>query len=63
MTGGFDPGEDFYEDDEPVEQVIAAFERGAKFKTAKPLVLVELHGPRELLLTVNTACTNRLGWP
>jgi hypothetical protein len=26
--GGFDPGEDFYEDDEPLEDVLAAYERG-----------------------------------
>jgi hypothetical protein len=32
----FDPDEDFYEDDEPAEEIIAAFERGEKFRTARP---------------------------
>lgn len=33
---GFDPDEDFYEDDEPLEDVLAAFERGEKLVTARP---------------------------
>lgn len=35
MTGGDDM--DFYEDDEPVEEVVAAFERGEKIVTAPPI--------------------------
>jgi hypothetical protein len=53
-----DPGEDFCEDDEPLEMVLAAFERGLKGKTAKPLVLVEMDGPADLLLKVSTATTS-----
>lgn len=41
---GFDEDEDFYEDDEPVEKVIAAFEQGEKFVTARPVTL-EITGP------------------
>lgn len=33
---GADPGEDFYEDDEPVADVVAAFEGGEKFVTRPP---------------------------
>jgi hypothetical protein len=35
-SGGYDPGEDFYEDDEPVAEVAAAFGRGEKFVTTRP---------------------------
>ncbi len=31
-----DEAEDFYEDDEPLEEVFAAFDRGVKFVTAPP---------------------------
>lgn len=34
----FDKDEDFYENDEPVEDVIAAFHAGAKGVTARPLI-------------------------
>lgn len=36
MTGGSDSGGGFYEDDEPIEKIKAAFERGIKGITAQP---------------------------
>lgn len=47
--GGFGPGEDFYEDDEPLEDVLAAYERGIKGVTARPVAL-EQSAPRVLML-------------
>jgi hypothetical protein len=44
---GFDADEDFYEDDEPVEDIMTAFSRGERFVTARP-VTVELVGPTHL---------------
>jgi hypothetical protein len=41
---GFDEDEDFYEDDEPVESVAAAYERGEKFVTAPPAVVLDTGG-------------------
>ena len=35
-ASGFDPGEDFYEDDEPLEKIRAAFAHGLKGVTARP---------------------------
>jgi len=35
-SGDFDPDEDFYEDDEPLEKIRAAFEHGLKGVTARP---------------------------
>jgi hypothetical protein len=58
MDSGYGPGEDFCEDDEPLENVLAAFGRGVKGKTAKPLVLVEMHGPDGLVMKVNTSATS-----
>jgi hypothetical protein len=55
MDSGYGPGEDFCEDDEPLEDVLAAFGRGVKGKTAKPAVLVEMHGPDGLLMQVSTS--------
>jgi hypothetical protein len=43
-NSGFDVDEDFYEDDEPVEQIMAAFSHGESFVTTRP-VTVELTGP------------------
>ena len=37
VTGGdFDPDETFYEEDRPLEEVLAAYERGIKGVTARP---------------------------
>jgi hypothetical protein len=36
--------DDFYEDDEPVEDIIAAFEAGEKFVTTPPVVTLDTHG-------------------
>lgn len=49
MTGmarieGFDEDEDFFEEDEPLEKVLAAFRDGEKFVTSRPLVSLETHG-------------------
>ena len=38
-AGGFDGDEDFYEDDEPVEKVMAAFERGRHGITTPPITI------------------------
>jgi len=35
-TGDFDPDEDFYEEDRPVAEVLAAYQRGIKGVTARP---------------------------
>lgn len=35
-SGDFDPDETFYEDDQPLEEVLAAYERGIKGVTARP---------------------------
>ncbi|HKB31434.1 MAG TPA: hypothetical protein VKD26_11420 [Streptosporangiaceae bacterium] len=35
----FDPDEDFYEDDEPLEKVLAAYKHGLKGVTARPVSL------------------------
>lgn len=43
---GFDADEDFYEDDEPVEKIMAAFVQGGRFVTARP-VTVEITGPAQ----------------
>jgi hypothetical protein len=42
-ASGFDEGEDFYEDDEPLEKIVAAFEHGEHGVTAPP-VCVDTHG-------------------
>ena len=34
-SGDFDPDEDFYEEDEPLDEVLAAYERGTKGVTAR----------------------------
>lgn len=34
--GDFDPDETFYEEDRPLEEVLAAYERGVKGVTARP---------------------------
>jgi hypothetical protein len=47
--GDFDRDEDFYEEDEPLEEVLAAYERGIKGVTARPAVL-ELSGAESVLL-------------
>jgi hypothetical protein len=49
MTGmedieGFDEDEDFFEEDEPLEKVLAAFRSGEKFITGRPLISIETHG-------------------
>ncbi len=36
---GFDADEDFYEDDEPLEKIVAAFERGERGVTAPPVCI------------------------
>jgi hypothetical protein len=36
-NGGFDADEDFYEDDEPLEKIVSAFERGEHGVTAPPV--------------------------
>jgi hypothetical protein len=38
MMAGADPDETFYEEDEPVAEVLAAYERGVKGVTARPVV-------------------------
>ncbi len=35
----FDPGETFYEEDRPIEEVLGAYERGIKGITAPPVEL------------------------
>jgi hypothetical protein len=35
-SGDFDPDETFYEEDRPLEEVLAAYERGVKGVTARP---------------------------
>jgi hypothetical protein len=35
-SGDFDPDETFYEEDRPLEEVLAAYERGIKGVTARP---------------------------
>lgn len=35
-ASGFDPDEDFYEEDEPLEKIRAAFAQGLKGVTARP---------------------------
>jgi hypothetical protein len=50
-TRGFDEGENFYEDDEPLEKVIAAFEHGQHGVTAPPITIDTLG----LGATVSTA--------
>jgi len=35
-NGDFDPDETFYEEDRPLEEVLAAYERGIKGVTARP---------------------------
>lgn len=47
-SGDFDPDEDFYEDDEPLEDVLAAYERGIKGVTARPS-RIELSAPDVML--------------
>jgi hypothetical protein len=42
--GGFDEDEDFFEEDEPLEEVLAAFNTGEKFVTARPLISLDTHG-------------------
>lgn len=42
--GGFDEDEDFYEEDEPLEKILSAFDNGVKGITAPP-VRLELSGP------------------
>lgn len=37
--------DDFYEDDEPVEKIVEAFERGRKFVTGPPLGRTVILGP------------------
>jgi hypothetical protein len=41
---GWDEGEDFYEEDEPVEKIMAAFEVGEKFVTTAPPVTLKTFG-------------------
>ena len=40
-VGGFDKDEDFFEEDEPLEKVLAAFEGGEKFVTGRPAPVAE----------------------
>ena len=35
-SGDFDPDETFYEEDRPLEELLAAYERGIKGVTARP---------------------------
>lgn len=42
-TRGVDEDEDFYEDDEPLEKVVAAFEHGHHGVTAPPIT-IDTHG-------------------
>lgn len=52
-SGDFDPGEDFYEDDEPLGDVLAAYERGIKGVTARPLTL-EMSSPDALVFEMSS---------
>jgi hypothetical protein len=36
VSDDFDPGEDFYEDDEPLAEVLDAFEHGIRGVTSPP---------------------------
>lgn len=45
---GYDEDEDFYEDDEPVEKILAQFRSGSKFVTSKPTTF-ELSGPAQAI--------------
>jgi hypothetical protein len=44
---GFDADEDFYEDDEPIDKIVTAFNQGEKFVTTQP-VTIEIAGPAQL---------------
>jgi hypothetical protein len=54
----FDPDEDFYEDDEPIENVLDAFRHGIKGITAKPAKFDVTAAPADLLLP-----TSSTAWP
>lgn len=47
-TQGFDEDEDFYEEDEPLEKIKAAFASGLKGVTRRPAI-VEISGPVQAL--------------
>lgn len=50
-SGDFDPDETFYEDDQPLEEVLAAYERGIKGVTARP-TSIELTATPEVYMPV-----------
>lgn len=69
MTGmtssdDFDPNEDFYEDDEPLDAVLDAFERGVKGVTAPPARFELSVAPTPLVLPgpFSRASAGRVSW-
>jgi hypothetical protein len=59
-THGFDEDEDFYEDDEPLEKVIAAFEHGHHGVTVPPITIDTL-GLGAPVSTATQPATVKLG--
>lgn len=58
-SNDFDPDEDFYEDDEPLEAILDAFKHGIKGVTAKPAKFEVNDSPANALL-LSTASN---AWP
>lgn len=52
-SGEFDPDEDFYEEDEPLDEVLAAYERGIKGVTARP-TRIEFSAPDVIVLQMSS---------
>ena len=58
----FDPSETFYEEDEPIEEVLAAYERGIKGVTAQPVELELSVSPILQPTPSSLAWPARLSW-
>ncbi len=58
-SNDFNPDEDFYEDDEPIEHIVDAFKRGIKGVTAKPARFEFTAAPADALLLSTSSKT----WP
>lgn len=57
-SGDFDPDETFYEEDRPLEEVLAAYERGIKGVTARP-DSVELTATPQVYMAVPSSRASR----
>jgi hypothetical protein len=57
-SGDFDPEETFYEEDRPLEEVLAAYERGIKGVTARPN-RIELTAAPQVYMPVPPSCASR----